>query len=291
MKIAFVIPTFNRKDSLRRVLLNLNSISIPDSVVISKIIINDGSKDGTVELLEDNFRDSIVVNGDGNWWWTKCMNEGFKKAIDLGNDFVLVLNDDIELEANYLITLLNDYKSLPQKSILGSASISMDKPHRIESAGTKDFVKYRLKFTPYFSGFKKVDDSFAGVHRSWTLSGRGTLIPVTVFKEIGFYDEQLPQYGSDDEFCIRANLLNIPVYVSWNARVLNQTNSTSKGSVFKKEGLPTLIRSFFKKHSVNSLNKHAYLYSKYSYPVLTPLYILLVIFGTIKAYYFNYNND
>lgn len=219
------------------------------------------------------------------------MNEGFKRAIELQNEYVLILNDDVEVEKDYLTKLLRDYKLLPYRSILGSASISIDKPNKIESAGTKEFIKWRLKFSPYYSGFKFVDDNFKGVHKTLTLSGRGTLIPVEVFNKIGFYDEELIQYGSDDEFCIRANLNNIPVYISWNARVLNHTNMTSKGSVFKKEGFITLLKSFFNKYSVNSISKQVYLYKKYGYPLLLPIFLCIFFLGTIKAYYFNYRNE
>ena len=291
MRIAVVITTYNRKTALEKLLCNLNELTIPDSIVLHKIIINDGSSDGTSEMLGSRFLETEVISGNGNLWWTKCMNLGFKKAMDLRSDFVLILNDDNEVKPDYLVKLLNDYKLLPNGSILGSASVSLSLPSKIESAGTKDFIKWRLKFTPYFSGFKIVDENFKDVHKTWTLSGRGTLIPISTFKSIGFYDENLIQYGSDDEFCIRANLNNIPVFISWNANVFNHTNSTAKGTVFKKEGVMVLIRSFFNKYSVNSLRKHVYLYKKYSYPILMPIYLLMVILGTFKAYYFNYNND
>lgn len=288
MKIALLITTFNRKESLKRLLILLQSISIPSGTSFSKIIINDGSRDGTDEMIGLMKNEYTIINGNGKWWWTKCMNAGFKEAIKQNCDFVLILNDDIEIEKNYFVTLLNDYKNIPKGSILGSASISIKKPHLIESAGTKQFIKWRLKFVPYFTGFKPMNESFNGIHKSWTLSGRGTLIPVSIFNQIGLYDEKLVQYGSDDEFCIRANLNNIPVYISWNALIYNNTQLTSKGSAFKKEGLPTLLKSFFNEYSVNSIYKQAYLYNKYGYKLLLPLYLIIVITGTIKAYYFNY---
>lgn len=288
MKLAIVISTHDRINLLVELVqqIQLNQDRINEKFSI--IIVNDNSANQGETLLKLKYPEIIVINGTGNWWWTKCMNEGFKKAIELGYDHVLILNDDVEIRPNYLTTLLNDYASLPPNSILGSASVSMNKPHKIESAGTKQFIKWRFKFIPYFKGFKLLEENFTGIHKSWTLSGRGTLIPVSVFNKIGFYDEKLVQYGSDDEFCIRANLNKIPVYISWNAHIYNNTLLTSKGSAFKKEGLPTLLKSFFNKYSVNSLSKQAYIYLKYGYKPLLPLFIFIVFLGTIKAYYFNY---
>jgi len=291
MHIAIILTTYNRKELLQKTLLKIKGLIIPRNVITSIIVIEDGCTDATAQMLKEEFAGIIVIHTEGNYFWTKCMNLGFRKAVEINSTFVLILNDDIEIEENYLSNLLNDYSKLPAESILGSASISKSVPHKVESGGTKDFIKWRLKFKPYFKGFTKVDENFNGIHKSWTLSGRGTLIPCSLFEKIGYYDENLIQYGSDDEFCLRANINKIPVYITWNARILNHTNSTSVGSAFKKEGLMILLKSFFNKYSVNSLSKNIYLYNKYSYKLLTPIYVLYLIVGTIKAYYFNYKND
>ena len=288
MKLAFIIPTFNRSKFLFNLLSQINLLEKISGVDIVVIVINDGSTDDTELMIKNTFPGTILITGSGNWWWTKCMNAGFIKAMELEQDCVLVMNDDVELKADYLKILLKDYKELPEKSILGSASVSSKAPHRIESAGTGTFKKWKLKFVPYFKNFEVIREDFHGIHKTWTLSGRGTLIPVCVFKLIGFYDERLPQYGSDDEFCIRANMKQLPVYISWNARVYNHTNLTSPGSVIKKDGIFVLLKSFFNRHSSNSLQKNAYLYWKYGFKCLTPVYMGWCFLGTLKAYYFNY---
>lgn len=288
MKLAIIIATFDRFEYLKKLLIQINELTLPSDVKINIIIIIDNSTYNYDNLIEYSQYKTTIIKGTGNWWWTKSMNEGFKKAISLKQEYVLILNDDTTIEKDYLTILLNDYLKLPANLILGSASISVSTPHRIESAGTKEFIKWRLKFTPYFKGFQLLTDHFEGVHETFTLSGRGTLIPISVFMEIGLYDEKLIQYGSDDEFIFRAKLKEIPVYISWNAKIYNNTYLTSKGSVFKKEGIPTLIKSFFNKYSVNSLYKNAYLFLKYSYKILLPIYLLIVIAGTVRAYYFNY---
>jgi len=291
MKLAIVIATFNRCNLLGVLLNQINDLIVPAGVTLKTIIVNDGSTDNTNHMLKTEFPQATIINGSGDWWWTKCMNEGFKKAIQLDQDYVLVLNDDNEIEKDYLVKLIYDYNTLDKESILGSASVSITKPHKIESAGTKSFSKINLKCTPYYKGFPLMNEDFRGIHPTWTLSGRGTLIPVEIFNKIGFYDEKLVQYGSDDEFCIRSNINKYPVYISWNARIYNHTYETSKGSVYRKEGLISLLKSFLNRYSVNSISKNIYIYKKYSYHILLPIYVLILILGTIKAYYFNYKND
>lgn len=288
MKLAIIIATFDRFEHLKKLLGQINELTLSADVNVTIIIIIDNLNYTFDTFINNNHFKTTIIKGTGNWWWTKSMNEGFKKAIELKQDYVLILNDDISIEKDYLTILLSDYLKLPANSILGSSSISISTPLRIESAGTKEFIKWRLKFVPYFKGFQLLTDKFRGVQETYTLSGRGTLIPIAVFIKMGLYDEKLIQYGSDDEFIFRAKLKGVPAYISWNAKIYNNTFLTSKGSVFKQEGITTLLKSFFNKYSVNSLHKNAYLYLKYSYKLLLPFYLLFVIAGTIKAYYFNY---
>lgn len=289
MTIAIIIATHNRSRLLKVLLQQLSELIIPDGVSIMIIIVNDGSTDGTLNMINNWFPGVKVINGDGNWWWTKCINEGVKTAIDNGCTHCLLLNDDNEVNKDYLKILVSDYLTLQKLSILGTASVSLSLPHRIESAGTKRFIRWRLKFVPYYKGFHVVDEHFNGIKKTWTLSGRGTLISMEVFNEIGFFDERLIQYGSDDEFFIRANIFNIPVYISWNAVVFNHTHLTSDGAVYKSSFIK-LIKSFFNKYSSNSIMKQIYLYYKYGYIILLPFYIVYYFLGNIKAYFLNYRN-
>lgn len=291
MKIAVVIATFNRRRLLQYLLGQIKSLNVPPNVILATIVIVDGSTDGTFEMLEESFKETVVIRGDGNWWWTKCMNAGFKKAIELDQDFVLIMNDDVELNQNYLETLLEEYHGLPDGAILGSPSVSIEEPHWIESSGTYEFKKLSCKFKSYHSSRQRLDQiDYKGVYPSLTLSGRGTLIPVKLFKKIGFYDEKLVQYGSDDEFIFRANLYKVPVFMSWSPVVYVHANLTSVGTAHKDDRFLAFLKSFFSDHSVNSLKKVGYLYSIYSYKFLVPFYIPYFVLGALYSKYVKYKS-
>src|SRR5580698_9586336 len=110
IRIGAIIPTFNRAGSLRNILTCLkeqvfhdHTVSLPVSplpvslppVSILPIAVVDGSTDGTLEMLAREFPDTAIVHGDGNWWYTRSINEGIKKARQLDCNFILTLNDDI----------------------------------------------------------------------------------------------------------------------------------------------------------------------------------------------------
>lgn len=287
MKVAVVIPTFNRKEYLKKL---LDQIRVQDinNVIIMPIVVVDGSTDGTSEMLLNKYPEVIIVHGTGNWWFTKCLNEGCKKAIELQVDYVLVLNDDTEIRPNYIMTLWADFQTLPQEAILGSASISMEPKDLIDFSGTKSLKTWLMKKTPYFPNLTPIFPEFKGIHPTWTMNGRGSFIPISVFNKIGLFDENLIQYGSDDEFALRARKSGLPVFISWNAKVYNHLLMTSEGTTFRKDSFGKFLKSFINPYSVNSIKKTFYIYKKHWIKPLASLYIIYVFFGTLKAYLFKY---
>jgi GT2 family glycosyltransferase len=288
VNIAVIITTYNRKEYLCKLLNQINTQMLPSQINLIKIVIVDGSVDGTETMLRENFPETVIIRGTGSWWWTRCMNEGFQKALQLNSDYILIINDDTEIKPDYIKVLWNDYQTIPKGSVLGSASASLDTPHLINSAGTQNFKRWRTRSTPYINGIKPVYPEFKGVHPTYSLSGRGTLIPAEVFVKIGFYDEKFVQYGSDDDFILRAQKSGIKCFISWNAVIYNHMNLTSEGTAYRKDNLLKFIKSFFNPYSVNSLQKSGYFYRKHGYPVLLPFYLLYMVLGTMKAYFFKY---
>jgi GT2 family glycosyltransferase len=288
MKISVVIATFNRKKFLQKILNDVERQILPVDVKLNTIVVVDGSTDGTIEMLENDYPACRIIKGNGDWWWTRCMNEGFKEAIALGSDAVLILNDDNEILPDYLSILYKDYRTLKEGSILTSASLSIIPYELINFAGTKSLSKWNLKAIPYLRGMVQKPKKFEGVHPTQTMCGRGTLIPVSVFSRIGLFDPKLVQYGSDDEYAIRANRAGIPVLISWNTRIYNHMMMTSEGSPHRHDSFSKYLRSFTNPYSINSLSKTVYYYKKHGIRFLLPFYIVYFVLGSLKSYLFNY---
>src|SRR5688500_3473344 len=89
--ISIVIPVHNRKGFTRDCLLSLRRQTQPTDHLI---VVDDGSTDGTKEMLRTEFPEVSVVYGDGNLFWTAAINLGIKHALDNGAHFILTLNND-----------------------------------------------------------------------------------------------------------------------------------------------------------------------------------------------------
>jgi len=96
MKISIIIVT---RDSERFILKNLVSIRsqtlLPDEIIIT----DNGSSDGTLSLVRENFPTVQIIENNANLHYAKAVNIGVEKA---AGDLLVILNDDIELDPEFI---------------------------------------------------------------------------------------------------------------------------------------------------------------------------------------------
>jgi len=85
--VTVIIPTFNRVDLLRQTLASVSAQTLAPARVI---VIDDGSRDGTGELLRDSPVE-VVANPNGGWGPARARGEGLRRA---ETELVAFLDDD-----------------------------------------------------------------------------------------------------------------------------------------------------------------------------------------------------
>ena len=196
------------------------------------IVVDDGSTDGTAEMIRDEFPAVHVVKGQGDLWWTGATNAGIKYVIENrtvgASDFILTLNNDLEVENNYLEILFH-HSRIYRRALIGSVSVDINNTDRMNFCGVawNAFTgNYRLKAKDYGCSYRKLTQTQNAVN-SDLLSGRGTLIPKTVFDEIGFFDDvNFPQYAADEDFSLRAKRQGWKLVVPANVYVKSHVAET-----------------------------------------------------------------
>ena len=78
MKIAVIIPVFNRKVVSLNCLRQLKERPHAD---ITVIVIDDGSTDSTPEVIAEQYPEIILLKGEGEHLWTADINTGVRYAI------------------------------------------------------------------------------------------------------------------------------------------------------------------------------------------------------------------
>lgn len=195
------------------------------------VIVDDGSTDGTENFIRTNYPAAIFIKGDGKLWWTGSLFVAVEKILQLAknDDFVLTINNDCVVEQDYL---KNIYKCSQKykDSIIGSLIIDIKDKETISDAGVKiHWENYRFesigpKKVSQIKNFEEVEGNID------TLSTKGTLYPVKVFRKIGNFDRKhLPHYISDYEFACRAQKNGFKLLLYYGAKVYNEIDRTGIG--------------------------------------------------------------
>ncbi|HON04830.1 MAG TPA: glycosyltransferase family 2 protein [Candidatus Ratteibacteria bacterium] len=117
MKISVLIPVYNERHTIEQVLLDVEKVPVEKEI----IVIDDGSTDGTRQLLENihrnkknHFKVIFLEKNRGKGYAIRC---GLKEA---KNDFVIIQDADLELNPNDYLKLINAIKTENCQVVYGS---------------------------------------------------------------------------------------------------------------------------------------------------------------------------
>lgn len=218
--VHVLIPAHNNKPEVITVLACLER---QRSVELDVLLVDDGSTDGTRDEVCRLFPMVHILSGDGSLWWTGANVIGVAHILGKAQDrdFILLLNNDVSMEDDYVSHLVECSESLG-RALVGSTIVDDQRRDRL-MAGIR--LDRRLRINQN-SDRATIEQSPRDVHVD-VLPGRGTLVPVEVFRRIGTFNRRrLPHYGADYEFSIRAKRAGFRLAVSHDARVFAKLEIT-----------------------------------------------------------------
>lgn len=249
--VALLIPVFNNIEFTKNCLIKLDELLSDgsfDNLSYSIVVIDDGSKDGSSSWIRSNYEDVILLQGDGNLWWSGGINMGARFALEQKDfDYVMLWNNDIEPADDYFSALDRLIPQLSGDEVIGSKILSLGEENIVWSFGGK-FNPRKGKM--HMLGYEEEDgEKFASAGRAEWLPGMGTLVPKAVIQKIGYWDDvNFPQYHGDSDFTYRAYLAGYELWVYPQLRIWNNRDNTGlkhEGSYKKLRLLFTDTRSNF----------------------------------------------
>lgn len=284
VSIAIVIPTHYRINLLTKLVEQLEVQDENNNYINTKIFVVLDEKDThNYNFLKEKYPSVYLIRGDGNYWFTKSVNEGIVNSLKHNPDYILVLNDDNSIPNDYFTNFINIINKYGKGKVIGSVSLSIHNTKRILFSGVKKInaisfsnVNYNPNEFKDFYSLELID--------SKVLIGRGTFYPTSVFKNFGLWDEKLPQYGSDEEFIMRLRKNGVHTYISPKLKLYVNDKTTHSSSTKLKPGLSKYFRSLFNSYSPNSLKKNLYIVTKYGKWYFLPFLYLVQFISVIRVY-------
>jgi glycosyltransferase involved in cell wall biosynthesis len=130
IRLSVVIPAYNEKATIEKLLARVAAAPLPPGVGLEMVVVDDGSRDGTRELLRELAQrqspEFVYVEHQQNQGKGAAVRTGFKQAT---GDIVLVQDADLEYSPD-------DYPVLLQPILDGQADVVFGSrflggPHRV----------------------------------------------------------------------------------------------------------------------------------------------------------------
>ncbi len=224
MDLSICIVSFNTRDLLRGCLNSLLSSATRYSYEV--IITDNGSSDGSQEMLAAEFPRVQVIYNDSNQGYTRPMNQALQAGV---GRYLMQLNPDTLMHPGLIDSLLDYMDASPQVGICTPKVLNSDgtlqKQCRRSAARPWDAVSYVLGLSRLFPGSRFFgrylmeylpENQIAEVE---AVSGSCMLIRRAVIDQIGYLDEQFFAYQEDTEFCFRARKAGWKIFYMPQAQI------------------------------------------------------------------------
>jgi GT2 family glycosyltransferase len=243
-----VIPVHNRLELTGTC---LEALAAQTAGGFRTIVVDDGSTDGTSEMIAKRYPDVVVLRGDGSLWWSGSVNLGIQHALDHGAHAVLLLNDDT-MPAPDLVEALNAAGAANPSALVGA--VATDAEGVLVYGG--EIVDWP---TARFNSLLDIlpADRLHGTHDVTHLPGRGLRIPAEVFAKVGLFDaKHFPQAIADYDFtqhALRAGHANL---VCFDARLVALPEETANVKLRKSPSLAKYYEHLFGVRGAGNLPRY-----------------------------------
>lgn len=130
MKTLVVIPAYNEALNIEKTVHDLE-VNAPE---VDYVVVNDGSKDNTLEVLKKN--DFNYIDGFCNLGLFGAVQTGFKLAIKENYDIVIQFDGDGQHSAKYIAPLVKEIEK-GNNIVIGSRFVDEKKPFTARMIGSR----------------------------------------------------------------------------------------------------------------------------------------------------------
>lgn len=214
-KISIIIVTWNTAKITQKCVQTINKFIDNPEI----IIVDNNSKDNTIELLSREKNVKIIKNND-NLGFSKANNIGLKYATQKN---ILFMNSDIELIDNSINDLLLYFQNKNNIGIIGPKFLNSDLTPQA-SVFPKQSVLNAIK--EFYLNQKNSYTNYIPLTENptkvWAISGGCILTSKSFFKSISCWNEKYFFYFEDMDLCRKINKIGKDVIYFPKCKIIHR---------------------------------------------------------------------
>lgn len=229
--ISISIVSYNTRDLLRACLQSLEARR--DEVEMEIIVIDNGSTDGSVEMVGSAFPKVLLLDTGENLGYGRANNLGLKNA---RGRYFFVLNSDTEVQPGALRALVDFLDERPKAGAVTAQLILPDGSIQSSCATDPNLMKvfweqtYLDKLFPnnkITGGYTMTHWNYDEVREVEQVAGAAVVIRREAWEQIGGFDPAFFMYFEDTDLCIRLRKAGWSIWFLPDARVHHKVGASS----------------------------------------------------------------
>jgi GT2 family glycosyltransferase len=199
------------------------SLQSSPGVSIATIVVDNASTDGSLEHLRDAMPEAEIIANPVNSGFAGGCNVGMRRALELGCDYIFLLNNDALVCPTTIPELVAASRRLHDKTILGSV---------VRFADTDEYQYFGSRYCNQSSHpvwFKEPEDSQLLkqplIETDFAL-GAALFAHCDVIRQVGMFDERFYLTYEDVDLCYRARKCGIGCAMVTNSVIYHHASAS-----------------------------------------------------------------
>jgi len=227
--LSVIIVNFNTRHLLRDCLLSLQKGN--DAVCLETIVVDNGSTDGSSEMVAEEFPQVRLIRNQTNEGFAKPNNQGLRIA---QGRYLMLLNSDTIVRPHALETLVRFMDEHLDAGACGPRIVFPDGRLQPSCRSFPSLWRHFCDMTGLETLFPK--SIFGNFETRFTYDrdmevdqpmGAALLVRRKVFQDVGYLDERFAIYYNDVDWCLRIQQAGWKIYFVHNAEIIHYGGKTT----------------------------------------------------------------